>query len=592
MSISGKGGGSMLLVEEYFSTGDDRFLSELRLVRSPQSLAGLADRWKRDPRDWARRQILDYLDLPLDLAGHQPLVKRLFKQAEADSNDEQMAAFMTAFDRLVRLRRRTHRHYDWQTRTFWDEEQIYAPRNAMPGKKTRKARNPRTGKLIEVPARMPREGLLFSYHTRRYLRRRAWRYFRRLGHRRPSDYVNAVSRALVPYRDDDLRRGEDILECWGLVHACFGRHSSLKFGASRVALREGATLAGLEAAPYFPELWQRPEAFDALFRLLTTARSRLVRVWATQLLKRDHAARLDDLPADDLLRMLEHEDAEVQQFGAGMLTNARGLAAWPIATWLRLTEVDNPTALALVCEAMARHVQSARLDLAQCLALATAAPTPVARLGLSFLRERRITTDDDRRALAAVADARSAAVGQELTKWALGIVGQNDVYDREIVTRLLDSLLAEVRLTSWQWLQSPDSLGYNDTVVWSRLLETPFDDVRLRLVDHLTHRANLPGVDRDDLAPLWCRVLLGVHRSGRQKAKAISQLAQSIAERPERAELLLPVLAVAVRSVRLPELRAGLSALVTAVEKRPELAPLIEKFLPEVKIMSGSPGSG
>lgn len=583
----------MLLVEEYFSTGDDRFLAALRQVQSAPALAAFADRWKRDPRDWSRRQVVDYLDRPFDVPGHQPLVKRLFKQAEADANDGLLAAFMTAFDRLIRLHRRTRRRYDWQSRSFWNEEELYAPRNTMPGvKKARKATDPRTGKAIAVPERVPRNGILFSYHTRRYLRRRAWRYFRRLGHQRPADYVQAVSRALALYRDDDLRRGEDILESWGLVHACFGRHSSLKFSASRVSLREGGMLDGLVAAPYFPELWRQPEAFQHLLDLLTTAGSRLVRVWSIQMLKRDHAAPLEELSADQLLQLLQHPDAEVQQFAAGLLATSRGLAAWPISTWLRLTEVEDPSVLAIICEAMARHVQSARLDLAQCVALATAAPTPVARLGLSFLKERQIETAEDRRALAAVSDARSAAVARELTEWTLAIVGHKDLYDREVVSRLLDSLLAEVRLTAWQWLQTSESAAYGDTVAWSRLLETPFDDLRLRLIDHLARRAALPGVNRDDLAPLWCSVLVGVHRGGRQKAKAVSQLADEIAERPDRADSLLPVLAVAIRSVRPPELRAGLAALATAVEKRPELAPLVEKFLPEVKIVSNVPGSG
>lgn len=582
----------MLLVEEFFSTGDERFLQELRQFRSPQPLAGFADRWKRDPRDWARRQALAYLELPLGVAGHQPLVKRLFKQAEADANDELMAAFMVAFDRLVRLQRRMRHRYDWQSRTSWQEEHLYAPRNTLPAETTRKAVNPRTGQTIEVPVRIPSRGVLFSYHTRRYLRRRAWRYFRHLGHQRPADYVKAVSRALGRYRDDDLRRGEDILESWGLIHACFGKHRSLQFDAARVTLKEGSSLEGLTAAPYFSELWRHADAAEELLNLTCMAKSRLVRVWAVQLLKREHAAWLDDLPAHDLLRLLEHEDAEVQQFGAGLLASARGLPSWPIATWLRLVEVQNPTALGLVCEAMTKHVQSGRLNLTQCLALATAEPTPVARLGLGFLLQRQITSDEERRALASVGDARSAAVGRELTEWALAIVGTKEAYDRDIATRLLDSLLAEVRLTAWQWLASADSPGHADPVLWSRLLQTPFDDLRLPLVDHLAKRAALPGVDRGDLGPLWCTVLLGIHRGGRQKTKAVYQLAQAIAERPERAESLLPVLAVAVRSARLPELRAGLSALVTAVERRPELRPLVEKFLPDVTIVADVPRSG
>lgn len=42
---------------------------------------------------------------------------------------------------------------------------------------------------------------LFSLATRRYLRRRAWRYFRTLGRQHPEWYVPAMTEALVRYDD-------------------------------------------------------------------------------------------------------------------------------------------------------------------------------------------------------------------------------------------------------------------------------------------------------------------------------------------------------------------------------------------------------
>jgi len=67
---------SVLLMEECYSTGDARFLDALRKVEHPKLLAGLADRWKKDARPWARAQILAYLDQPLDVPGHPPPVNR------------------------------------------------------------------------------------------------------------------------------------------------------------------------------------------------------------------------------------------------------------------------------------------------------------------------------------------------------------------------------------------------------------------------------------------------------------------------------------------------------------------------------------
>ena len=37
----------------------------------------------------------------------------------------------------------------------------------------------------------------------------------------------------------------------------------------------------------------------------------------------------------------------------------------------------------------------------------------------------------------------------------------------------------------------PGSAGHSDPLLWFRLLETPFDDVRLKLVDALEQRARV-----------------------------------------------------------------------------------------------------
>ena len=65
------------------------------------------------------------------------------------------------------------------------------------------------------------------------------------------------------------------------------------------------------------------------------------------------------------------------------------------------------------------------------------------------------------------------------------------------------------------------------------------------------------------------------------------QISDALRNHPENAELLLPVLAVAIRSVRSPEARAGLAAVVAAVEARPELESLIGRVLPELELMPG-----
>src|ERR1041385_4542558 len=78
--------GQMMLAEEYFAAENDLFLETLRRVSQPKTLAGFTDRWKKDPRPWARRQIFAYLRQPLNCPGHQPVVKRLFKHAEENKD--------------------------------------------------------------------------------------------------------------------------------------------------------------------------------------------------------------------------------------------------------------------------------------------------------------------------------------------------------------------------------------------------------------------------------------------------------------------------------------------------------------------------
>ncbi len=571
----------MMLAEEYFANEGDLFLETLRRVSQPKSLAALADRWKKDPRPWARKQILAYLSQPLNCPGHQPIVKRFFKHAEENKDHELMAAFLVAFDRHVRRQIRTKRRWDFRSRTAYEEEKLVTPRDVIPLKLDRSARNPMTGEVISFGVRTPRGAKLFKYRTRYYLRRRAWRYFRWLGHRDPAAYLGAIVNALAAYEDSDLQRGENILDSWALMHACFGEHDALEFGATHIQLKDGRTLGELSPAPMFPDVWKRSEAAPKVLALVTQARARLVRLWATQLFQREHAAFA--VPLETILALLEHEEAEVQQFGAKLLESSSSLATLPVASWLKLLQTKNEEALQRICDAFGKHVSSDRLDLAQCVALACVRPVPVARLGQRYLKERVISSSMDREQIAELANAKCAAVSTELTKWALGILGKPENYSVEQVIRFFDSMLSETRMAAWTWLLN-DSPGLPDPSLWSRLAETPHDDLRLRVVDYLQRQTELPGADPNQLESIWRSVLLGVHRGGRQKAKAVQQIAHAIVENPARVESLLPVLAVAVRSVRGPEARAGLAAVVSVVEAQPALAEAVRRLLPELKL--------
>ena len=576
----------LLLAEEYYSAEDSRFISALRKVTDSNRLAQFADRWKHDQRIWSRTQKVEYLRGEPNCVGHQPVVKRLFKQAEEDSDHTVVAACAALFDRLVRHVKRTRYRYHWPSRTSWTEDYLATTSPKLPyGSRPRKARNPFTGEPIDVPPPpAPKDAIYFSYRTRYYLQRRAWRYFRRLAVRAPQQYVDAAVLLLREYRDADFERGERILDCWTLLQLAFREHPALRFGRERIRLAEGGSLGQLTAAPRFRKLWQTTAAFDQLIELMDNALSRLVRVWAMQLLAQDHSERIASLPAAKLLALLTSEDEDIRQFAARCLKDSPHLSGIPLESWLELLDQAPPTALPAVCEVIESNVSAERLSLQQCVELALREPTSIAQLGLHWLRAKSIKSEDDYELVARLADVQCVAIAGEAADWALGLVGSKAEYDRDHVSRFFDSLSPGVRRRTWAWLESDECPGADDPVLFCRLLETPFDDLRLRVVD-LLERRNLPGEARPGLVPVWTSVLLGVHRGGRQKLKATRQLADELIRHPERANDLLPVLAAAVRSVRQPEARAGVAAIVSSLTTNPQLAEAVARNLPELEII-------
>lgn len=601
---------SILLVEDCFTQGDDRFLYALRNITQPKVLAAFAERWKKDPRPWARAQILAYLELPLDCAGHQPLVKRLFKDAEERKDDELMAAFLVAFDTLVRRIRRKHWAWNSDTRSTTQGEQLGTPVDNLPNEALRSELDPKTGKRITIlrgfrgaEGQRIRGDKLFTHPTRQYLRRRAWRYFRWLGYGQPAAFPAAITPALLRYRDADLEKGENILDSWSLLQICFYGSDVLELHSRHHAVSPGRSLSELRAAPRFPETWDTPEAARLVFDLVASAKSRLVRLWAMDLFRTLKSRASVEVSSDEILTLLDHADEGVQQFGAELFDTQSGLEKISVAVWLRLLGTRNLTALATLTMAFMRNVSGERLTLAQTSELAMARPTPVARLGFELLKKRAIPAID-LPVLATLADARCASITGELATWTLAQIGVRGAYELEAVSRFFDSINEDTRNAAWEWLieEKPaasngeksvnskassaamaHSAGYDDPVLWSRLAETPFDDLKLRIVDILARRVDTPELSVDQLSPVWCAVLLGVHRGGRQKPKAIRELAEAIAREPESAPRLLPVLVVAVRSIRGPEMRAGLSAVMTLVARRPELAALVKTRLPELQ---------
>ncbi len=553
--------GAAVLAEEYFDSGDPRFLEAFRDVRIPDRVAAMTDRWFRDPRPWAREQAIAYFEEPLSTDGHHPVLKRWLRHAESTADTELMGVLMVACDGLVR------REFQWG--------QFSTPRNSILPPRTYDRKQNKWRKREWTHGKV-----LYSYATRRYLRRRAWRWFRKIGHQSAETYVAAVASALSRYTDAALEDGPAILDSWSLLHACFFHSPLLEFDARRAQLTDGSQLADLEPAPAFPELWSRTESFPELASLIVRASSRLVRTWAIRFVRANHQAALAALDIATIVRWIGHDDTEIQEFGIACLENHEALPTLRIDDWKQLLAIQDPLLLQRLCELMQRHVRADRIDDTECVALTTSRPTPIARLGLSLLQPRELR---DPGLLVGLADARCEAVGAAVAEFALKRLSTDAAWNPEACMRFLDSANPAVRVAAWAWLLAHDRAS-RESMFFVRLIETPHDDMRLPLIDELERRAALPGLGGDTLVPVWSSVLLGVHRGGRRKPKAVRQIANAIIAEPERVDALLPVLCVAVRSVRGPERAAGLSALATVAAKHPALHARIEERLPGLSL--------
>ena len=506
---------SKLLLDECYAAADDRFLSEWIKFRSPEIITSYVQQWIADSRPWARQQLINYLAMDLNFPGHELFVKRAYRHFESIRDHEMLGHFLVTFDRLVRRSRITVPRWDRSTRELIQDEHLYARPNKTVIPETGRTGTYGTGKhqrTFPLPdIRNKPKNRLFRHRTRNFLRRRVWRYFRWLSYKNPSEYLAAISRALCVYTDTEFKLGENIIDNWSLMHACYFHSDALKFTAAHTNLAPGQSLATLSAAPYRAEIWQTEEAATQLIHLIGNAQSSLVRVWAMELLRRDHQQAISQIDMKILVSLLKHSDARVQEFASQLFRDHKGLASMTVSAWLEVLEQSDRSLLPIICEAMTKHVASARLENAQLLLLANAEPVPVAALGLKMLQERHQQRRLSSMEIVELSRAQCAATAGELTTWALDQLNSAEHYSVESVVEFFDSLIEPMREAAMSWLEDTLSRGHEDSVLWSRLIETPFDDVRLRLVDCLQRRTTLLNTDVNSLNHLWCSVLLGMH---------------------------------------------------------------------------------
>lgn len=562
-----------------FREGSPEFVAQLRQIANAAVLAPFAETWYTDTRPEARRLLFAYLADPLNAPRHEPLVKSLFKFADNAGDDVAMAHFLAALDRTIRRQRKKVDTWNYRTRTLEQKDVIaIAPNSTLP----------RDDRLFARPwsaggKRLTEGKVLFSVKTRHYLRRRAWRYFRKLGKKHPERYVPAVCAALKLYTDTDTPSGLGMLDNWGLVHILFHHSPTLRSTPRGWHVARGGQLTQLQPDPKYRKLWLA--SAEPIFDVLVNARCRAVSLWALKMLRRHFPERLGRVETPELLRWLIADNAVLNDLAIELLQSRGGLEKIPAEEWLRLIESARPDLMDRICDMILRSVKPEQVSFTDAVRLAMLRPIPLARLGRAFLQGKKPATEDEVRAVFGLREAEAEPLRAEIARWAVGVLTDHPDFQPLWVLEFLDSRHEDVREIGWEWLQS-DERAREDTGVWQRLLESPYDNIRLRMISILEARAM--GVDPGRFSPetvrgLWASALLNVHRGSRAKPVVVRQVMARLETHPGEGGELLPIIGVVLRSIRGPEFRAALAGLAAYLERNPERRPLVEAVFPELE---------
>lgn len=573
---------STLLAEELFAAADPGFLKALYEVQVPRGTVGgpsgrvpapferkpqkahplgaFARKWLEDPRPWAREQLRRYIEDGCDRPGHRTLVKRLFKGAEDRGDDELIALFLVAFDRMRSVRVRKRKVYDWTIRKVVEQERVEPVRPRDPG------------------------AFSFSQRTRNYLQLRAARYVRAIATRDPAAYRRTVLQALSRYEDRDFPSGWQLLRMRGLVSLLFPRTDQIDRRGRTLRLRPDGALAQLVVAPLHADVWK--SAVTEILDALPDVRARFVRRQLVAWLERDFPDELHRLDAPRVRRFLGSPHPDLQLFGGKLLAVAEGLEGLRIEEWLSLLETDNGEVLPVIVERMNELVTPARATLEQCVTLARHVAHAPAMLGVEWAETKTLDTKDELERALPILDATVREARTRALDWLLPAILREGLGLDAHVREVLDSRHSDVRARGFALLG--DTPRFRDSIVlWAALAESPYPDARAFLLSLLAQRRGVleaTHLGERSLHHLWATTLLEVHRGSRAKQRALDQLGLRLEAQPQLAEELLPLLSVALRSVRETERRGALASLVRAAARQPEVRAAIARHAPEIEI--------
>jgi hypothetical protein len=217
--------------------------------------------------------------------------------------------------------------------------------------------------------------LVFGRRTRQYVRRRSWRWLRRLAAWRPDVYAAAAAEAIVHYtvEDEELPSGRfgAYASCYLLHRVLWGRSSRYRFlsGSLRARREPNAPAAAPEGVreESFPDLWDRSPA--AYLRLLGGSRLVVVQQFAFAAITSRYRAVLETATTEQVLALLDAPYEPTVQLAidelrrrfdparpdwtllAALLADARAAVAALGLSWLEPTSAQwarDPEVLALL----------------------------------------------------------------------------------------------------------------------------------------------------------------------------------------------------------------------------------------------------
>jgi hypothetical protein len=572
---------SILLLRERFESANERFLDEVMACTSSKALAELSDQWYQDKRAFARTALLRYIDEGCNRQFHRPLVKRLFKLAEGAGDDEVIAHFVYAFDRFLRRRKQTTRWWD-ASQGGYREEIVLRHNPNIPERAHSIAQSEyryfdrKLGKFRNVTISFDCE-TVFTRRTRRYLQRRAFRYLRRIGLADPIRYNKAVCISLALYRDDDVPSIAALMDSWGLTHIMYGCSPFLRRLPHGIVFKPEYSFADICFSPVFEESWKFE--FYSIIKLLEDAKCTFVAQFSIEMLKRHHLKTLNELPFTHIRSFLFSPLKHIREFGFNLLQCMPNPDELSVSDWLSLSEINDDNLIKSCASLIEKNVDFRNVTPDSCILMASSVHLPFAELGFSWVEKKPIVTQDHVSKLFTLFDAPIETVRIQAGKWIYLTLQNSPLVTPELILNGLDSRFIDTRELLINWMQG-ESRFRDNQIIWSALAESPYDDVKEFLVQHLALREkHLP---LNSLRHIWASTILAINRGAKAKKLALYQLTERIIARPSSAEALLPLLKISLRSGRPAEQRIAMHAVCSILVKNPDLALIIRRIIPEL----------